>query len=145
MSLGEQHSFPLETIFHMLHPNTVREVLVQALLAAPMFTARWRWNANRSLALLRFRNGRRVPLHIQRMRAEDLLVSVFPMATACQENHVGPIPVPDHPLVQETIRDCLEEAMDLNGLTTLLTRMEEGAIRCLSVESPAPPLFLMKF
>ena len=141
LSLGEQHSFPLETIFHMLHPNTVREVLVQALLAAPMFTVRWRWNANRSLALLRFRNGRRVPLHIQRMRAEDLLVFVFPMATACQENHVGPIPVPDHPLVQETIRDCLEEAMDLNGLITLLTRMEEGVIRCLSVESPAPSPF----
>jgi len=142
LSLGEKHSFPLETIWSFLHSHTLREVLTQAVLQSPMFLARWRWNASRALALLRFRNGKRVPLHLQRMRAEDLLTAIFPMATACQDNRPpGNIEVPDHPLVQETIRDCLEEAMDIEGLTTILKHIENREIQCLSVETPAPSPF----
>ncbi len=142
LSLGERHSFPLETIWALLRSSNVKEVLTQAVLQAPLFTSRWRWNVSRALALLRFRNGRRVPLHLQRMRAEDLLTAVFPMAMACQDNRPpGHIEVPSHPLVQETLRDCLEEAMDLDGLTTLLQRIERGDVQCLSVESLAPSPF----
>ena len=142
LSLGERHSFPLETTWSLLRSSNVREVLTQAVLQSPMFMARWRWNVSRALAVLRFRNGRRVPIHLQRMRAEDLLTAVFPMAMACQDNRpAGNIEVPPHPLVQETLRDCLEEAMDVEGLTTLLQRMERGDVQCLSVESPAPSPF----
>ena len=142
LSLGERHSFPLETVWALLRSSTVREVLTQAVLQAPMFMARWRWNVSRALAVLRFRNGRRVPLHLQRMRAEDLLTAVFPMATACQDNRApSNIDVPSHPLVEETLRDCLEEAMDIEGLTSLLQRIERGDVQCLSVESPAPSPF----
>ena len=142
LSLGERHSFPLETVWALLRSSTVKEVLTQAVLQAPMFMARWRWNVSRALAVLRFRNGRRVPLHLQRMRAEDLLTAVFPMAMACQDNRPpGNIDVPSHPLVQETLRDCLEEAMDIEGLTSLLQRIERGDVQCLSVESPAPSPF----
>ena len=142
LSLGERHSFPLETVWSLLRSSTVNEVLTQAVLQSPMFMARWRWNVSRALAVLRFRNGRRVPLHLQRMRAEDLLTAVFPMATACQDNRPpGNIDVPSHPLVQETLRDCLEEAMDIEGLTSLLQRIERGDVQCLSVESPAPSPF----
>jgi len=142
LSLGERHSFPLETVWALLRSSTVKEVLTQAVLQSPMFMARWRWNVSRALAVLRFRNGRRVPLHLQRMRAEDLLTAVFPMALACQDNRPpGNIEVPSHPLVQETLRDCLEEAMDIEGLTTLLQRIEQGDVQCLSVESPTPSPF----
>ena len=142
LSLGERHSFPLETVWALLRSSTVKEVLTQAVLQAPMFMARWRWNVSRALAVLRFRNGRRVPLHLQRMRAEDLLAAVFPMATACQDNRApGNIEVPSHPLVEETLRDCLEDAMDIEGLTSLLQRIEQGDVQCLSVESPAPSPF----
>ncbi len=142
LSLGERHSFPLETVWSLLRSSTVKEVLTQAVLQSPMFMARWRWNVSRALAVLRFRNGRRVPLHLQRMRAEDLLTAVFPMATACQDNRPpGNIEVPSHPLVEETLRDCLEDAMDIEGLTTLLQRIEQGDVRCLSVESPTPSPF----
>nr|MBI3613109.1 DEAD/DEAH box helicase [Nitrospirota bacterium] len=141
LSLGERHSFPLESVFGFLRSDTVREVLIQAVLQAPMFMTRWRWNAQRSLALLRFTNGKKVPPQIQRMRAEDLLASVFPAATACQENIHGPREVPDHPLVRETIRDCLTAAMDIDGLEALLRRIESGAIQCLAVDTPAPSPF----
>ena len=141
ISLGERHSFPLESVFGFLRADTVREVLVQAILAAPMFASRWRWNATRALALLRFVNGRRVPPQIQRMRAEDLLAAVFPSALACRENQQGEVTVPVHPLVQETVRDCLTEAMDVDGLTALLRRIERGEIRCLAVDTPAPSPF----
>ena len=144
ISLGEKHSFPLESVFSYLHSNTVREVLIQAVLLAPMFTTRWRWNASRALALLRFVNGKKVPPQIQRMKAEDLLAAVFPDAIACQENLTGARAVrqvPDHPLVTETMRDCLTEAMDLEGLTSLLQRIEGGQIRCVAVETPAPSVF----
>lgn len=142
LSLGERHSFPLETVWSLLRSATVKEVLTQAVLQSPMFMARWRWNVSRALAVLRFRNGRRVPLHLQRMRAEDLLTAVFPMATACQDNRPpGNIEVPSHPLVEETLRDCLEDAMDIEGLTTILQRIEQGDVQCLSIESPSPSPF----
>ncbi|TLY17204.1 MAG: DEAD/DEAH box helicase, partial [Nitrospirae bacterium] len=144
ISLGERHSFPLNAVFGFVRSETVREVLTQAILAAPMFMSRWRWNATRALALLRFANGQRVPPQIQRMRAEDLLAAVFPAATACQDNHPGGtayLATPDHPLVQETIRDCLTEAMDVDGLETLLRRIEQGAVQCVAVDTPMPSPF----
>jgi ATP-dependent Lhr-like helicase len=144
LSLGERHSFPLEAVFGFLRADTVRDVLVQAILAAPMFTSRWRWNATRALALLRFAQGRRVPPQIQRMRAEDLLAAVFPAALACQDNMRGApeeTALPDHPLVRETVRDCLTEAMDVDGLVAVLRRIERGEIRCLAVDTPMPSPF----
>ncbi len=147
ISLGERHSFPLASIFGFLHQRSVRDVLTKAVLAAPMFMSRWRWNATRALALLRFSNGRRVAPQIQRMRAEDLLSAVFPAATACADNqHAGDeIVIPDHPLVRETLRDCLTEAMDVEGLAGLLDRMELGEIECLAVDTPAPSAFCHEF
>lgn len=141
LSLGEQHSFPLETIFGFLHAHTVQGVLIQATLATPMFVTRWRWNVTRALALLRFQQGKRVPVHLQRMRAEDLLAAAFPMAAACGDNHVGDIPVPEHPLVQETLRDCLTEAMDVEGLHDVLERLDRQEIQIRVVESPVPSPF----
>lgn len=144
ISLGEKHSFPLESVFGYLHSKSVREVLIQAVLLAPMFTTRWRWNASRSLALLRFSNGKKVPPQIQRMKSEDLLAAIFPDAIACQENLTGERAarqIPDHPLVKETLRDCLTEAMDIEGLTAVLQRIEAGQIRCVAVETPAPSVF----
>ncbi len=141
ISLGEQHSFPLEVVFEFLHPDTVKEVLVQALLAAPMFTARWRWNANRSLAIPRFQGGRKVPPPIQRMRADDLMAAVFPDQAACGENLTGDIRIPDHPLVNETIDNCLYEAMDLDGLRALLTDIREKRIQTAAIETPAASPF----
>src|SRR5436189_1341042 len=98
IALAEQHSFPLEDVFHFLHTASVQEVLQQAVLAAPVFGSRWRWDATRSLALPRFRGGQKVPLHIQRMQSDDLLASVFPDAAACPENLAGDIEIPNHPL-----------------------------------------------
>jgi ATP-dependent helicase Lhr and Lhr-like helicase len=143
ISLGEKHSFPLESVFGYLRSASVREVLLQAVLQAPMFATRWRWNASRSLALLRFANGRKVPPQIQRMRAEDLLAAVFPDAIACQENMTGERErrIPDHPLVQETLRDCLTEAMDVDGLTDVLGGIEAGTIRCVAIDTPSPSPF----
>lgn len=140
ISLGERHSFPLESVFGYLHSRTVRDVLIHALLQAPMFMTRWRWNLSRALMLLRFANGKKVAPQIQRMKAEDLLAAVFPDALACQDNMVGERlrQIPDHPLVAETIRDCLTEAMDLDGLTRVLTRIETGVIGCLAVDTPIP-------
>ncbi|HZP35524.1 MAG TPA: DEAD/DEAH box helicase [Methylomirabilota bacterium] len=142
LSLGPQHSFPLEAVFEMLHPKGLDELLTQAALQAPMFTTRWRWNANRALALLRWQNGRRVPPYLQRMRAEDLLVAVFPAQLACQDNMApGPIELPDHPLVRETLRDCLTEAMDVEGLRAVLTAIHAGQIKCVTRETPEPSVF----
>ncbi len=141
ISLAEQHSFPLDAVFSFLSPKSVREVLVQALVTAPLFRTRWRWNATRSLAVLRFAGGRKVPSPLQRMRADDLLASVFPEAAACQENIEGDIEIPDHPLVEETLRDCLTEAMDLEGLQHLLERIERGEIRCIAVDTREPSPF----
>ena len=115
LSLGTQHSFPLDDVFHYLNTKTVRDILIQALLDAPMFGIRWRWNAGRSLALPRQRAGRRVPAPLQRMESENLLAAIFPDQLACLENIAGDREIPDHPLVQQTIDDCLVEAMDIEG------------------------------
>ena len=141
ISLGEQHSFPLDMVFRFLTTATVEDVLRQALLDAPMFTARWRWNATRMLAILRFAGGRKVPPPIQRMRADDLLAAVFPDQAACGENLVGEIRIPDHPLVNETMRDCLHEAMDLDGLTDILGRMDRGEIELVAIDTAEPSPF----
>jgi ATP-dependent Lhr-like helicase len=143
ISLGERHSFPLASVFQYLRSETAGDVLMQAVLQAPMFMTRWRWNATRALALLRFSGGKRVPPQIQRMRAEDLLAAVFPDAIACQDNFHEDRPrhVPDHPLVRETFRDCLTEAMDQDGLIALLQRMERGLISCVAVDTPVPSPF----
>ncbi len=141
ISLAEQHSFPLEAIFQFLTADTVEAVLTQAMLPSPMFGARWRWNASRALAVLRFAGGRKVPPPIQRMRSDDLLASVFPDQVACQENLTGDIRIPDHPLVNETIRDCLHEAMDLDGLRAVLAGIERGEIRTRAIDTAEPSPF----
>src|SRR5207237_4013870 len=120
LSLGPQHSFALADVFQYLHPNTVREILIQAMLDAPVFPTRWRWNGTRALAILRFRGGRKVPTPLQRMESEDLVAAVFPDQLACPENLVGDREIPDHPLVNQTIADCLLEAMDFPGLKRIL-------------------------
>ena len=137
-SLGPQHSFPLQDVFSYLKPQTAKEVLVQALLAAPMFQTRWRWNASRSLAILRREGGKKVPMPIQRMRADDLLTAVFPEQMACQENLVGDVPIPDHPLVNEVVRDCLTEAMDLDGFMDLLNATLDKRVNLVAVDSVEP-------
>ena len=143
LSLGPQHSFPLEEVFDYLHPNTARDVLVQALLPAPMFGTRWRWNAQRSLMLDRSRNGKRVPAALLRMRAEDLLVQAFPQVLACPETLPGgPIPVPDdHPIVRQTVEDCLTEAMDVHGFLDVLRGLRDGSIERRAVDTAEPSAF----
>ncbi len=138
LSLGPQNSFPLESIFDFLSPNTVEEMLTQAALRAPMWGVRWRWNAMRSLAVLRNSGGKKVPFNLLRMRTDDLLAAVFPAQAQCQEHATGTIDPPDHPLVRETLRDCLTEAMDLPGLTLLLERMKRGEVRLLARDTPEP-------
>lgn len=138
LSLGTQHSFPLEEVFHYLHSKNVRDILVQALLDSPMFPIRWRWNAARSLALPRQRGGRKIAAPLQRMESENLLAAVFPDQLACLENIAGDRVVPEHPLVQQTIEDCLIEAMDIEGLETLLRRIENNEIRCIARDLPEP-------
>jgi ATP-dependent Lhr-like helicase len=142
LSLGTQHSFPLETVFEMLRAETLDDVLTQAVLQAPMFETRWRWNAMRSLALPRTRGGKRVPPQLQRMKAQDLVTAVFPAQTACQDNHGGgAIEVPDHPLVRETIRDCLVEAMDAAGLKKVIEALRRGEIETVARDLPEPSVF----
>jgi ATP-dependent Lhr-like helicase len=141
IALAEQHSFPLADVFHFLNTETVQPVLEQAALDSPIFGTRWRWDANRALALLRFQGGKKVPPQIQRMRSDDLLASVFPDVAACQENIVGDIKIPDHPLVKEVMKDVLTEAMDIEGLRTLLGGIQQGRIRCLAVDTPLPSQF----
>ena len=141
IALAEQHSFPLTDVFHFLKAETVQPVLEQAALDSPIFATRWRWDANRALALLRFQSGKKVPPQIQRMRSDDLLASVFPDVAACQENIVGDIQIPDHPLVNEVMKDVLTEAMDIDGLKSLLQGIEQGRIRCLAVDTPVPSHF----
>jgi len=140
LSLSTSHSFPLAEVAHYLHSNTALGVLIQALLDAPLFGVRWRWNATTSLALPRFRGGRKVPPQLQRMKSEDLLASVFPDQVACLENIVGEREIPDHPLVAQTLDDCLHEAMDAEGWLALLKRMEAGEVEVVAcdVTSPSP-------
>ena len=138
LSLSDQHAFPLADVFRYLHPSSVREILVQAFLDAPVFQTRWRWNATVSLAVARMNGGSKVPAPLQRMRADDLLAAAFPDAAACIENIPGDRQVPDHPLVAQTVRDCLEEAMDLPRLLQILTRIHDGTIRCIARDTTEP-------
>src|SRR5204863_209386 len=138
ISLGTQHSFPLEEVFRYLNSKTVRDLLVQALLDAPMFTIRWRWNATRSLAVPRYRGGTKIAAPLQRMESENLLAAVFPDQLACLEHIVGDREIPNHPLVKQTIDDCLTEAMDIDGLEEVLRKIEHGEIRCITRDLPEP-------
>jgi len=143
LSLGAQHAFPLESIFELVRPATAVDVLTQAALQAPMFGVRWRWNAMVALALPRMRGGRKVAPQLQRMAAEDLLGGIFPDQLACGENIVGDREIPDHPLVRQTIADCLHEAMDIDGLEALLAGLDSGAIEVTACELTEPsPLAL---
>ena len=141
IALAEQHSFPLGDVFHFLNAESVQPVLEQAALASPIFGTRWRWDANRSLALLRFQGGKKIPPQIQRIRSDDLLASVFPDVAACQENIAGDIKIPDHPLVKEVMKDVLTEAMDIDGMKEVLRGIEAQRIRCLAVDTPVPSQF----
>ncbi len=141
IALAEQHSFPLGDVFHFLQADSVQPILEQAALDSPIFGTRWRWDANRALALLRFQNGKKVPPQIQRIRSDDLLASVFPDAAACFENIEGDRQIPDHPLVHEVMKDVLHEAMDIDGLKSLLRGMASGDIRVLAVDTPVPSQF----
>jgi ATP-dependent Lhr-like helicase len=141
ISLAEQHSFPLADVFRFLQPASVGRVLEQAVLDSPIFTTRWRWNASRALLLLRFQGGKRVPPQIQRMRADDLLASVFPDAAACPENLEVEVRIPDHPLVREVMKDALTEAMDTEGLKQVLAQIGDGSVRCVAVDTPVPSQF----
>src|SRR5437870_3039183 len=138
LSLGPQHSFPLEDVFQYLKPATAEHLLVQAMLDAPVFGTRWHWNATRALAVLRFRGGRKVPTPLQRMEAEDLVAAVFPDQLACPENLVGDREIPDHPLVNQTIGDCLLEAMDFPGLKHVLEGMEAGQFTLIARDTTEP-------
>ena len=141
LSLGPQHSFPLADVFRYLHPATTRDVLVQAFLDAPVFQTRWRWNTTVSLAVPRSRGGRKVPPQVQRMLADDLMAAVFPDAAACLENIPGDREIPDHPLVAQTVRDCLQEAMDFDGLTAVLDRIHRGEVTLVARDTPEPSFF----
>jgi ATP-dependent Lhr-like helicase len=140
ISLSTSHSFPLDEVAHYLHSRSVREVLIQALLDAPMFAARWRWSASIALAIPRFRGGKKTPPQLQRIFAEDLMADVFPDQVACAENLSGPRDIPDHPLVQQALSDCLEEAMDIHGLLRLLRNIEQKKITIVArdVTEPSP-------
>lgn len=143
LSLTTAHSFELMDVARYLHSKTVRHLLVQALCAAPMFEVRWRWDAAIALALPRMRGGKKVPPQIARMNAEDLLASVFPDQVACAENLTGDLEIPDHPLVRQTIRDCLEDVMDIDGFENLLRALEAGRIRVIARDLTEPsPLAL---
>jgi len=143
ISLGLKHSFPLEEVFDYLHPNSARKVLTQAVLDQPMFESRWRWNATRSLMLERFQNGKAVPPQILRMRAADLLAASFPSAVACPENlPPGDLEIPmEHPLVRQTIDDCLSEATDIEGLIEVLNGLRDGSIERVAVNTTEPSAF----
>ncbi len=141
LSFGAQHSFPLEQMFRLVPSRLARDVLVQALLAVPFFGTRWRWNVTRALQMKRAMKGKRVPPFLQRMRAEDLLTAVFPAQTACQENVVGDIPLPDHPLIRQTVDDCLFEASDIEGWLTVLRDIEADKIELVGLDSREPSPF----
>jgi ATP-dependent helicase Lhr and Lhr-like helicase len=138
LSLGPHHSFPLDEVPRYVPSRTVEETLQQAVLDAPMFLARWRWNLNRALLVLRFRGGRRNPPPIQRMEADDMMAALFPQAAACQENIAGPIEIPDHVIVRQTVYDTLHEALDVDGLRLLLQRIEAGTVTVHTVDTTEP-------
>jgi ATP-dependent Lhr-like helicase len=139
LSLGPQHSFPLERVPKFLASASVESVLRQAVLTSPLFAARWRWNLNRSLAVLRMRGGKKNPPAIQRMEADDLMAAVFPTLAACQENVApGPMEIPDHVLVRQTLEDCLHEAMDIDGLKELIGGIESGRVTVIVRDTTEP-------
>ena len=139
LSLGPQHSFPLDRVPKFLASKTVEQVVRQAVLTSPLFQARWRWNLNTSLTVLRMRGGRKNPPAIQRMEADDLMAAVFPTLAACQENVApGPLEIPDHPLVRQTLEDCLHEAMDIDGLRDLVAGIEAGRITVITRDTTEP-------
>ncbi len=141
ISLTDLHSFPLESVFRFLKPQTVESVLRQAVLGVPLFEVRWRWTASRALAVPRRRSGEKVPPQIQRMLADDLLAAVFPDQAACAENLAGEVRVPDHPLVNESLRDALDDALDIAGLKRVLEGIGSGAIRTVARDTPEPSPF----
>jgi ATP-dependent Lhr-like helicase len=141
LSIGPGQSFPLADALRFVRSQEIDKTIRQAILAAPMFGTRWRWNTSRALAVLRYERGRKVPPFLQRMRADDLLAAVFPAQVACQENATGPIEIPDHPLVRQTVRDCLNEAMDVERLRDLLERVERGDIRMHARDTTEPSPF----
>ena len=142
IALTEQHSFPLADVFNFLSAITAREIVTQAVLQSPLFPTRWRWDAGRALALVRFRNGRKVPPNILRMRSEDLLAAVFPEAVACQDNLDGAdIVLPNHPLINEAMKDALNEALNIEGFITLLNKIKNKEIQCIAVDTPTPSVF----
>jgi ATP-dependent Lhr-like helicase len=138
LSLSTSHSFPLDEVWRYLHSHSAEHILIQAVLDAPLFAVRWRWNAGVALALPRFAGGRKVAPQLQRMRSEDLLATVFPDQVACQENLVGEREIPDHPLVAQTLDDCLHQAMDCEAWLALLRRMEAGDVELIARDLPAP-------
>ena len=138
LSLGPQHSFPLADVPRFLRSETVEDVLRQAVLVSPMFTARWRWNLNRTLTVLRFKGGRKNPPPIQRMEADDIMAAVFPGLAQCQENATGPIEIPDHLLVRQTMYDALHEAMDIDGLRELVGAIESGTVEVSFCDTTEP-------
>ena len=141
-SLGPGLSMPVDDVFTYLKSSTIEEVLTQAILQAPIFGTRWRWNSTRALAILRHTGGKKVPAPLQRMRSDDLLAAVFPAQVACQDNAPpGDIEVPDHPLVFETMRDCLTEASDLGGCRDLLAGIESGEIEVYGRDTVQPSVF----
>jgi ATP-dependent Lhr-like helicase len=141
LSLGPAHSFPLEEVFRYLNPKSVRETLEQAVLQSPIFETRWRWTATLALAVPRSRNGAKLPAQIQRMIAEELLAAIFPDAAACLDNIQGAREVPAHPLVDQAMRDCLEQAMDLPRLIGYLQRIFAGELACVARDTPEPSVF----
>ncbi|HWA78034.1 MAG TPA: DEAD/DEAH box helicase [Polyangiaceae bacterium] len=138
LSLGPQHSFPLDELRDFLRPAGVRDALVHAVLPTPMFAVRWRWNLNRALVVLRFRGGKKNPAELQRMEADDVTAAVFPALAACQDNATGPREIPDHVLVRQTLHDCLHEAMDVDGLERLLRNIADGSVRLHFRETTEP-------
>ena len=140
LSLGPQHSFPLGDVSGFLKSKTVEQTLTNAVLVppSPMFLSRWRWNLNRSLLVLRWKGGRKNPPPIQRMEADDMMAALFPVAAACQENVSGPVELPDHVIVRQTMDDTLHEAMDLDGLRALVARLEDGSLEVVTVDSTEP-------
>lgn len=141
LSLGPQHSFAIESLFPMLNPQNGRYLLEQAVLAAPMFQARWRWNVTRALAVLRFQNGKKVPPQMQRFRSDDLLAQAFPETVGCLENHHGDVEIPDHPLVRQTMHDCLHEAMDVDRWLAVLEDVRAGRVKLIARDTREPSPF----
>ncbi|HEY9679348.1 MAG TPA: DEAD/DEAH box helicase [Drouetiella sp.] len=141
IALAEQHSFPLGDVFYYLSPDNIQHTLEQAALQGPIFQTRWRWDAMRSLALLRFMGGKKVPPYLQRLKSDDLLSAVFPGAAACQDNTPGDVEIPNHPLIEEVMKDVLYEAMDLDGLKKIINDIRSGEITCLAIDTPTPSQF----